>query len=74
MNFNEQATKFIEESQSRKRNPITRSTAVKYQSVLTNHILPIANNERVDEIGHRFGVVTARPAGYDDRIIVGSLG
>jgi integrase len=50
MNFKEQAAKFIEESQSRKRNPIMRSTAVKYQSVLTNHILPILGTVELSQI------------------------
>lgn len=51
MNFTEQATKFLTESQTRKRNPIKAATAAKYQSSLT-HILPLFGNRDLSQINN----------------------
>ena len=40
---------------------------------LADDLLTVTEHKRVDEIGHRFGVVRAVSAGDDERISVGSI-
>jgi integrase len=50
MRFQEQATKFMTESQNRKREPIKPRTAKIYQSYLDNHILPFLGEKDLSEV------------------------
>jgi integrase len=50
MRFQEQATKFMTESQNRKREPIKARTAKIYQSYLDNHILPFMGEKDLSEV------------------------
>lgn len=65
MNFTEQATKFIAESQSRKRSPIKAATVAKYQFSLA-HALPMFGNRDLSEINNgALKVLVTKLAGND---------
>jgi integrase len=61
MRFQEQATKFMTESQNRKREPIKARTAKIYQSYLDNHILPVIGEKDLADVQN--GTLKALVAG-----------
>jgi integrase len=52
MNFKQQAENFISASRTRRRNPISEATVLKYESGLNNHIYPMFGNRDMADINN----------------------